>query len=69
MDIKLEQVLISKVVAEGACNESEAGFPSEKISFSYGKIKWVYTQQKRADGLGGGNVNSGWDLMANKAIA
>jgi type VI secretion system secreted protein Hcp len=69
MEIKLEQVLVSKVVATGACNESEAGFPSEKFSLSYGKIKWVYTQQKRADGQGGGNVNSGWDLTTNKAIA
>lgn len=69
MEIKMEQVLISEVVPSGSCNESEAGFPSEAVSFSYGKIKWTYTQQKRADGLGGGNVNSGWDLMANKAIA
>ena len=67
MEIKLEQVLVSKVEAAGTANDE--GFPSEKVSFSYGKIKWVYTQQKRTDGLGGGNVNSGWDLTANKAIA
>jgi len=67
MEIKLEQVLVSKIKANGA--SSEDGFPSETVKFSYGKIKWVYTQQKRADGLGGGNVNSGWDLTANKAIA
>jgi len=80
MEVILEQVLVSKVVAMGACNEEGQiqdranaalgkGFPSERVSFSYGKIKWVYTQQKRTDGLGGGNVNSGWDLTANKAIA
>ena len=67
MEIKLEQVLVSKVEAIGTANDE--GFPSEKVNFSYGKIKWVYTQQKRTDGLGGGNVNSGWDLTANKAIA
>lgn len=67
MEIKMEQVLVSKVTSDGSCNEE--GFPSEKIRFSYGKIKWVYTQQKRTDGLGGGNVNSGWDLTANKSIA
>jgi len=67
MEIKMQQVLVSKVVANGEANEE--GFPSEKVSFSYGKIKWIYTQQKRTDGLGGGNVNSGWDLTANKAIA
>lgn len=67
MEVKLEQVLVSKVEAMGTNNEE--GFPAEQISFSYGKIKWTYTQQKRTDGLGGGNVNAGWDLTANKAIA
>lgn len=67
LEVKLEQVLVSKVLVEGTCNDE--GFPSERVQFSYGKIKWVYTQQKRSDGLGGGNVNSGWDLTANKAIA
>jgi type VI secretion system secreted protein Hcp len=67
MEIKLEQVLVSKVVPSGA--STDAGFPSEAVSFSYGKIKWTYTQQKREDGSGGGNVSSGWDLTANKTIA
>jgi type VI secretion system secreted protein Hcp len=67
MDIKMEQVLIAKVVPAGTAND--AGFPSEKVSFSYGKIKWTYTQQKRSDGIGGGNVSAGWDLTANKTIA
>lgn len=67
MEIKMEQVLISKVEPNGSANDT--GFPSEKVSFSYGKIKWTYTQQKRADGAGGGNVSAGWDLTANKVIA
>ncbi|KUM03192.1 type VI secretion system tube protein Hcp [Chromobacterium subtsugae] len=67
MEIKMEQVLISKVEPQGSATDS--GFPSEKVSFSYGKIKWTYTQQKRADGAGGGNVSAGWDLTANKVIA
>ncbi len=66
MEIKLEQVLISKVEPHGTAAE---GFPNEKVSFSYGKIKWIYTQQKRGDGAGGGNVSAGWDLTANKTIA
>lgn len=66
MEIKLEQVLISKVAPSGAAGE---GFPSEKVSLSYGKIKWTYTQQKRADGAGGGNVSAGWDLTTNKIAA
>jgi len=67
LEIKLEQVLVSKVETGGQAHDE--GFPSEQIRFSYGRIKWTYTQQKRADGVGGGNVNSGWDLTANKAIA
>ena len=67
MEIKMEQVLISQVVPHGSANDE--GFPSELVSFSYGKIKWTYTQQKRTDGAGGGNVSAGWDLTANKTIA
>jgi type VI secretion system secreted protein Hcp len=67
MDIRMEQVLISKAEPHGSANDE--GFPSETVSFSYGKIKWTYTQQKRTDGAGGGNVSSGWDLTANKPIA
>lgn len=67
MEIKMEQVLISRVEPHGSANDS--GFPAEKVSFSYGKIKWIYTQQKRSDGAGGGNVSAGWDLTANKVTA
>ncbi len=66
MEVKLEQVLISKVAPSGTSGE---GFPSEEVKLSYGKIKWTYTQQKRADGAGGGNVSAGWDLTANKIAA
>lgn len=66
MEIKLEQVLVSRVEPQGA---ADMAFPNEKVAFSYGKIKWTYTQQKRADGAGGGNVSAGWDLTANKSVA
>jgi type VI secretion system secreted protein Hcp len=66
MEIKLEQVLVSSVAPSGASGD---GFPNEKVSLSYGKIKWTYTQQKRADGAGGGNVSAGWDLTSNKIAA
>lgn len=68
MEIKLEQVLISRVEDVGAA-EAGLGYPTETIALSYGKIKWTYTQQKRADGAAGGNVSAGWDLTANKTIA
>lgn len=66
MEIRLEQVIVASVAPGGTAG---AGFPSERVSFNYGKIKWIYTQQKREDGAGGGNVSAGWDLTANKAFA
>src|ERR1700682_5175080 len=42
------------------------GFPRELVHLNYGKIKWTYTQQKRSDGSGGGNVTGGWDLTTNR---
>jgi type VI secretion system secreted protein Hcp len=61
MEIKMEQVLI--------CNYDHDGggdFPLETVCFAPGKINMVYTQQKRTDGIGGGCVAAGWDLIANK---
>ena len=66
MEVRLEQVLISRVAPYGSAGD---GFPSETLSLSYGKIKWTYTQKKRADGAGGGNVSAGWDLTTNKVAA
>jgi len=66
-EVTLEQALVTKVEPVGAADED--GFPSERISLTYGKIKWNYIQQKRTDGKGGGNVATGWDLTANKPTA
>ena len=68
MEIKLGDVIISSAAPSGASASAE-GFPVEGVSFNYGTIKWTYTQQKRADGSGGGNVTGGWSLIANKPIA
>jgi type VI secretion system secreted protein Hcp len=65
LEIKMEQVIIAGA-RPGGTSKHEDGFPVEEIDFNYGKIKWTYTQQKRADGTGGGNVAGGWDLVANK---
>ncbi|PYD07030.1 type VI secretion system tube protein Hcp, partial [Pseudomonas savastanoi pv. glycinea] len=45
------------------------GIPSETISLNYGKIKTTYTQQKRSDGAGGGNVSGGWNRINNKVYS
>jgi type VI secretion system secreted protein Hcp len=79
MEIKLEQVMISKVHMNSQGSNGSNGngngiqainpsdlLPTETIFLNYGKIEWVYTQQKRSDGSGGGNVNAKWDLTAGK---
>jgi len=68
LDIHMEEVIISAVIPSGTA-KGEYGFPTEHVSFNYGRIKWTYTQQKRSDGTGGGNVPGGWDLTANKVWA
>lgn len=68
MKVEMGQAIISSVVPSGS-SKGEHGFPVEQVSFNYGTIKWTYTQQKRADGSGGGNVTGGWDRTANKVAA
>jgi len=79
-EVTLEQVMVSKVLlnTNGASNgsfQTESTHdpidlvPVEEIHLNYGKIQWVYTQQKRADGSGGGNVSAGHDLTAGKAAS
>jgi type VI secretion system secreted protein Hcp len=68
LEVKMENVVISQAKSTGK-SESTDGFPTESVSFNFGKVKWTYTQQKRADGSGGGNVAGGWDLTANKVSA
>jgi type VI secretion system secreted protein Hcp len=68
MEVKLEDVIVSSVRPGGGTQDA-AGFPAEDVTFNYGKIKWTYTQQKRPDGSGGGNVTGGWDLTTNKMYA
>jgi len=67
-EVVLDQAVVSLVEPKGASDNDE-GFPLERVQFSYGKIKWTYTQQKREDGKGGGNVAAGWDLTKNVTIA
>jgi type VI secretion system secreted protein Hcp len=64
MEYKLGDAIVSSVRPGGSAGGSET-LPLEEVSFNYGKIEWTYTQQKRADGSGGGNVAAGWDLEKN----
>jgi len=66
MEYKLTDCIVSSVSASGSVmTQGSATLPFETVTFNYAKIEWTYTQQKRADGSGGGNVAAGWDLEKN----
>ena len=67
MEYKMSNCIVSSVRPGGSSQGVET-LPLEEVTFVYGKIEWTYTQQKRADGTGGGNVAGGWDLQANKKV-
>jgi type VI secretion system secreted protein Hcp len=72
MEITLEQVMVSRVQLNSADSNGSSGngvdhVPTETVHLNYGKIEWVYTQQKRTDGSGGGNVTAKYDLTAGKS--
>jgi type VI secretion system secreted protein Hcp len=66
LEIKMEQAIVSQV-QNG--REGKDAFPTETVSFSFGKIKWTYTQQDRTDGSSKGNVTGGWDTTAHKTYS
>jgi len=63
-EIELENVII------GAIHPGiETGsFLGEHVCLKFSKVKWKYTQQKIAGGVGGSTIG-GWDLAANKVAA
>jgi type VI secretion system secreted protein Hcp len=62
-EIELENVLIGEIHPA-----IESGtFLGENVGLKFSKVKWKYTQQKIAGGVGGSTVG-GWDLAANKVV-
>lgn len=59
--IRLEDVLVSSVSVSGSALDAE---PIEDVSLTYGKIHWEYNPEGETGP--GGNVQTGWDLEANK---
>jgi len=66
-EIKMDQCIISSYLPGGTAKSGET-LPLEEVAINYGKIAWTYTQQKRTDGSGGGQVATGWDLTSNKKL-
>ncbi|WP_108842408.1 Hcp family type VI secretion system effector [Kushneria phyllosphaerae] len=78
MEVKMEEVIVSSTNMEGTSvstgfeqdqSEDRHDLPHETIKFNYARIKITYTQQKRSDGQGGGNVAGGWDRTRNKVYS
>lgn len=67
MEYKLSNCIVSSYRPGGSAQGGET-LPLEEVSFNYGKIELSYTQQKRADGSGGGQVAAGWDLEKNVKV-
>ncbi len=65
--VKYLEVLMTHVVIS---NQSLSGgpgdIPVENISLDYGTIQYTYTDQKQADGTGGGNKPAKHDLEQRK---
>lgn len=66
LDIVLEEVLISVISGQGA---EHAGFAIEDLALNYGRIKFDYSLQRRADGGMACIVSGGWDRTSNKPFA
>lgn len=66
-EVKMDHCIISSYRPSGSA-QGGATLPLEEVSINYGKIAWTYTQQKRTDGSGGGQVATGWDLEASKKL-
>jgi type VI secretion system secreted protein Hcp len=65
LEIKMEGVVISGVMPTGDAT-GVAMFPSETVSFNFGRILWTYTEP-HDEGAEAVTVSSGWDLSRNRS--
>lgn len=64
--LKYFEVVLEEVIIADYTQNTSSGIPMEIVQLDYGRIKTTYTQQKRSDGSGGGNIAGGWDRISNK---
>ncbi len=67
--LKYYEVVLEEVIIADYAQSASAGVPVEVVQLNYGRIKTIYTRQKRLDGSAGGNVTGGWDRINNKKYA
>lgn len=67
--LKYYEIILEEVMIADYTQSADDGIPIEVVQLDYGRIKTTYTQQKRIDGSGGGNIAGGWDRIGNKKHA
>ena len=67
--LKYYEIILEEVIIADYTQSADDGIPIEVVQLDYGRIKTTYTQQKRTDGTGGGNIAGGWDRIGNKKYA
>jgi type VI secretion system secreted protein Hcp len=65
MEYKMSDVMVSGVSPGGNAKGGEV-LPLEEVTFSYGKIEWVYTDTDHKTGKPKGDIKAHWDLVTNK---
>ena len=67
--LKYYEIVLEEVIISDYSQSASDGVPRETVQLDYGRIKTHYTQQRRSDGSGGGNVAGGWDRIKNVIYA
>jgi type VI secretion system Hcp family effector len=67
--LKYYEVCLEEVIISDFSQNGESGEPEERVRINFGRMRIVYTRQKRADGGAAGNISGGWDRIANKRFA
>jgi len=66
LTIELGEAMVARLETFTPDDGHETNVPLEKVAISYKTIKFTYAPQK-TDASMGGQVQSGWDVIANKA--
>ncbi len=64
MEYRMSNCIISDIATGGGRGE----FPAEVVHINFGKIEWIYVQQRRNGGGAAGQIAFGWDLERNCKI-